>query len=128
MGLKRDVCERFRPINLRFARRGKGRRSSAEALVAAAATRDAPPVAGRPARTAATPSIASSIVRPSLWAPPTTWTRTSGLSATKAAARTGSSPRQAARRATSAASAATESAATVFSTATATPTGSHASG
>ena len=41
------------------------------------------------ASTAATPSIASSIARPSLWAPPTTWTRTRGLRATKAAARSG---------------------------------------
>ncbi len=77
---------------------------------------------------AATPSIASSIVSPSLWAPPTTWTRTSGLRATKAAARNGSRPRQAAMRLTSAARPRTESAATAFNAATATPTGSQASG
>ena len=38
---------------------------------------------------------------PSLWGPPTTWTRTSGLRPTKAAARSGSTPRAGARRATS---------------------------
>ncbi len=101
---------------------------AAEALVAMAATRAAPPASSRALRMAATASIASSIVRPSLWAPPTTWTRTSGLRATKAAARSGSAPRQAARRATIAARPRTESAATAFSTATATPTGSQASG
>jgi thioredoxin reductase len=33
-------------------------------------------------------------IRASLWAPPMTWTRTSGLRATKAAARAGSAPRR----------------------------------
>ena len=91
----------FRPVGAGVAapRRAKGARKAAEALIAAAARRAAPAVASRAPRRRRPPSIASSIVSPSLWAPPTTWTRTSGLRATKAAARSGSTPRQAAIRA-----------------------------
>jgi len=74
-----------------------------------------------------TESSAKAIVRPSLWAPPTTWTRTSGLRATKAAARVGSMPRPGARRAAIAARASTEAPPISFSATTAIPTGSQAS-
>src|SRR6185369_11440465 len=116
--------ETFRPI----ATRAKGARTAAESLVAIAITRAKPPVTSQELRREATASVAKSIVRASLWAPPTTWTRTSGLRATKAAARRGSTPRQAAMRAVRAAMPRTERAATAFNAAMATPTGSQASG
>ena len=78
--------------------------------------------------TPATASIISAAISASLWAPPTTWTSTSGLSATSATAKRGSTPRTAARRATIQAIAATESPAAAFSSQTAAPTLSLPSG
>src|ERR1700744_5384384 len=131
MGRKLHPFLSFRPVNLETRSasvKAKGATKRDEDLIAALATRNAPEVASRRATRAATPSIAKSIARPSLWAPPTTWTRTSGLRATKAAARASSTPRQAASRDTTQARPRTETAATAFSTAIAAQTGSQARG
>ena len=73
---------------------------AAGALIAKAATKAAPALASRAESIAAMPIVAASIARPSLWAPPTTWIRTRGLRATKAAAPRGETPRAGATRAT----------------------------
>ncbi len=57
--------------------------------MAMAPTSQAPAEVSRAASIAATPSVISRTARASLWGPPTTWTRTRGLRATKAAARSG---------------------------------------
>src|SRR6187397_121012 len=106
----------------------KGAASAAGALIAKAATRATPALASRAPSIAATPIVAASIARASLWAPPTTWIRTRGLRATNAAAPSGETQRAGARRATRIAMARTERAAAAFSVVTASQIGSQASG
>src|SRR5882757_957884 len=89
MGRKLLIWRTFRPVNIEsraVATAAKGATKREEDLIAALATREAPALASRRTTRAASPIVAGSIARPSLWAPPTTWTRTSGLRATKAAA------------------------------------------
>jgi hypothetical protein len=93
-----------------------------------AATKAKPALASRDESIAAMPIVVASIARPSLWAPPTTWIRTSGLRTTKAAAGRGATPRAGARRATRTAAPRTAKAAVAFSVATAHQTGNQASG
>ena len=92
----------LRPVGRWCCRGGRrGGRSRLSTLTAHAATKArAAPRLSRAVSTPATPSVISRTARPSLWGPPTTWTRTRGLRATKAAARVGSMPRAGARRAT----------------------------
>ncbi len=107
--------------------RAKGAANPAEALTATATTKPAPATPSATASVAPAASIAKTIARTSLWGPPTTCTRTSGLRATNAAARTGSTPRAGAMRATIRASTMVETAETAFRARTAVSTGSLAS-
>ena len=97
-------------------------------MTAAAAIRPAPATAGRAVSAAPTAAMASAAVSASLWAPPTSWTSTIGLRATKATAVAGTTPRRAASRATIHAVTATANPARSFSDQSAKPTPIAASG